>query len=357
MITEKDILQALTHVEDPDFKKDVVSLGMIRNIRISGNQVAFDFVLTTPACPMKDMLENAARNALLHMVSQDLNIEINMTSEVKSNRVIDSSLSHVKNVIAVASGKGGVGKSTVAATLARILAQSGAQVGLMDADIYGPSQPILTGTQGYKPQSKQEGEKNLMEPAIVEGVKVFSIGYLVENADPIAWRGPMLSSAIKQFIQDVAWGTIDYLIIDLPPGTGDVQITLSQALKLTGAVVVTTPQNIALADARRAIHMFQLPGLSVPILGVIENMAWFQTPDVPNKAYYIFGKEGGKKLAEETQVPFLGEIPLFEDLPGSEQNGSIWHNNTSTPFFYKIVGNLVRSIAQNANQSPSPTPK
>jgi ATP-binding protein involved in chromosome partitioning len=342
--SNKQILQALSHVDDPDLKKDIVTLGMVRNIDIQENSVEFDLVLTTPACPMKEVLENACITSIKHFLSKDLKVKVNIKSEVKNNSAMQGALSKVKNIIAIASGKGGVGKSTVATTLAKILAKSGAKVGLMDADIYGPSQPILTGTDAYQPESVSVDGKNLMIPADVDGVKVFSIGYLVKDSDPIVWRGPMLSSAIRQFVQDVHWGELDYLIVDLPPGTGDVQITLSQAIKITGAVIVTTPQRVAVADARRALQMFKMQGLNVPILGVVENMSWFETQDVPGKQYFIFGKGGAQGLAFETNTPFLGTVPLFENLPGNEK-GNIWENNPALNYFSEIAGNLVRSIA------------
>jgi ATP-binding protein involved in chromosome partitioning len=355
-ITPKQILQALSHVDDPDLHKDLVSLGMIRNIQIDGLQLAFDLVLTTPACPMKEMLERACITAIHHFISAQAQVTVNIKSEVRNNNALNSALSNVKNVIAIASGKGGVGKSTVAVSLAKILSLSGAKVGLLDADIYGPSQAILTGTTGYKPDSVASNDgRNLMTPADVDGVKVFSIGYLVQDKDPIAWRGPMLSSAIKQFVQDVKWGELDYLLVDMPPGTGDVQITLSQAITLTGAIIVTTPQEIAVADARRALNMFRMKGLEVPVLGIIENMAWFQTPQLPDQKFYIFGQNGGTLLSQELNVPYLGAIPLFENLPGPiEAKGNIWNQNPSIPFLSDIAGNMVRQLAVI---SAKPTPQ
>jgi ATP-binding protein involved in chromosome partitioning len=250
-----------------------------------------------------------------------------------------------------------VGKSNIAYTIAKVLSQSGASVGLMDADIYGPSQALLTGTADYKPESISVDGHNRMIPAEVDGVKVFSIAYLVGKSDPIAWRGPMLSSAIKQFMQDVEWGNLDYLIVDMPPGTGDVQITLAQSLALTGVVMVTTPQDIAVSDARRALMMFKMQGLQIPILGIIENMSWFETPDVPSKKYFIFGKKGGQLLSEETQTPFLGSIPIVEDLTGPSDNRD--DSNTSHSLIYKnvlhITGQMVREIARvQSGKSPQP---
>jgi ATP-binding protein involved in chromosome partitioning len=346
----KEILQALTHVDDPDLNKDIVTLGMVRNINIVDHHISFDLVLTTPACPMKDMLENACRNAIKHFLPGEPDVRINVTSEVKNNLAKTGALSGVKNIIAVASGKGGVGKSTVSLSLALTLSRAGAKVGLLDADIYGPSQPILTGTESYVPESKEEAGKSILQAAEVEGLKVFSIGYLVKQSDPIAWRGPMLSSALRQFIQDVNWGDLDYLIVDLPPGTGDIQITLCQAVDVTGVVLVTTPQKIAVADARRALQMFRMQGMMVPVLGVVENMAWFETPQLPGQAFYIFGKGGGEALATEANVPYLGSIPLMENLSSDEKQGNILFDNPTMPYFAKVAGEMVRSLAIQLNR-------
>ncbi len=356
-ITPKQILKALAYVDDPDLKKDIVTLGMVRNIHIEEGSISFDLVLTTPACPMKDMLKSACITSIHHFIDQGLQVNVNVTAEVKGTGGKGVYLQGVKNIIAIASGKGGVGKSNIAYTIAKVLSQSGASVGLMDADIYGPSQALLTGTADYKPESISVDGHNRMIPAEVDGVKVFSIAYLVGKSDPIAWRGPMLSSAIKQFMQDVEWGNLDYLIVDMPPGTGDVQITLAQSLALTGVVMVTTPQDIAVSDARRALMMFKMQGLQIPILGIIENMSWFETPDVPSKKYFIFGKKGGQLLSEETQTPFLGSIPIVEDLTGPSDNRD--DSNTSHSLIYKnvlhITGQMVREIARvQSGKSPQP---
>ncbi|MCK9480874.1 MAG: Mrp/NBP35 family ATP-binding protein [Bacteroidia bacterium] len=344
-ITPKEVLQALSVVIDPDFKKDIVTLGMVRHINIEGNKLSFDLVLTTPACPLKDMLEKGCRDAIRDRLSPDFIVDINVTSEVRKNIFMQGTLDGVKNVIAVASGKGGVGKSTVSLSLAKVLAESGAKVGLMDADIYGPSQPTLTGTESYKPTGVQGKDKNLMKAAEVGGLKVFSIGYLVEPGVAVAWRGPMMSTALRQFVSDVAWGELDYLIIDLPPGTGDAQLTLCAALKITGVVIVTTPQKVAMVDADRALQMFRMKGLTVPILGIIENMAWFETPELPNRKFYIFGDSAAKQLSEQSGVPLLGSVPIIENLSSDQNKGSIIENNPVLPYFKEIVGNLVRNLA------------
>lgn len=344
-ITPKEVLQALSVVIDPDFKKDIVTLGMVRHINIEGNKLAFDLVLTTPACPLKELLENGCRDAIRERLSPELVVDINVTSEVRKNIFMQGTLEGVKNVIAVASGKGGVGKSTVSLSLAKALAESGAKVGLMDADIYGPSQPTLTGTESYKPTGVQGKDKNLMKPAEAGNLKIFSIGYLVEPGVAVAWRGPMMSTALRQFVSDVAWGELDYLIIDMPPGTGDAQLTLCSALKITGAVIVTTPQKVAMVDADRALQMFRMQGLSVPVLGIIENMAWFETAELPGRKFYIFGDSAAKILADKSSVPILGSVPIVENLSADTNRGSIIENSPVMPYFKEIAGSLVRQLA------------
>ncbi len=354
-INHKEILKALSHVDDPDLKKDIVTLGMVRNVDFTEKSVGFDLVLTTPACPMKEMLEKACITAIQHFISKDLEVKVNVISEVKNSVFMQGALRNIKNVIAVASGKGGVGKSTVSVNLAQVLAQSGAKVGLLDADIYGPSQAILTNTQEFIPGAvPSEGRTDLMATASSFGLKIFSIGYLVKPTDPIVWRGPMLSSAIKQFVQDVDWGELDYLIIDLPPGTGDIQLTLSQAVSLSGVVIVTTPQELAVADARRALQMFKMPSLNIPVLGVIENMSWFQTPELPDKKFYLFGKGGGLLLSSESQVPFLGSIPMIENYSNTSSS-ELLPSSPAFKFFVEIAGSLVRSLAMNSSSNNNQT--
>ncbi|MFN5218593.1 MAG: Mrp/NBP35 family ATP-binding protein [Sphingomonadales bacterium] len=321
MITEEKVLAALRHVDDPDLKKDLVTLGMIQQLNIS-DKITFDLVLTTPACPMKDMMVNACKTAIRMMVDPDISVEINVTSQVSSTRSADAVLPGVKNVIAVGSGKGGVGKSSVAVSLALALKQSGASVGLLDADIYGPSIPTMFGVKEAPPMIQRDG-KQWIVPIEKQGIKLLSIGFMAAPDQAIVWRGPMISSAFRQFINDTEWGNLDYLIIDLPPGTGDVQITLSQMVPLTGLVLVTTPQEVAMADARRAISMFKMPSIAKPILGVVENMSYFVPDDMPDKRYYIFGQGGGKRLAEETGIDFLGELPLIQGYMAMADEGRI----------------------------------
>jgi len=310
MKVDKDlILKALSNVQDPDLRRDIVTLNMVKDIRIEGNQIFVKVNLTTPACPLKDNIKNDCINEIKKVVGSDYSIQVEMGSSVTShiNEIKEKLLPGVKNTIAVASGKGGVGKSTVAVNLAVALAKDGASVGLIDADIYGPSIPLML---GVKEQPKMIGEdpNNVkLLPLERYGVKLMSIGFLIDDNTPVIWRGPMASGAIKQFMSDVLWGELDYLIFDLPPGTGDIQLTLVQTIPLTGAVVVTTPQDVALIDARKAIKMFER--VNVTILGLVENMSYFIAPDT-GKRYDIFGNGGGRKAAEEMGIPFLGEIPI-----------------------------------------------
>lgn len=305
--TEADILAALSTVIDPDLKKDVVTLGMIKDLKINGEQVTFTFELTTPSCPIKDQFEAQVRGAAERVAGVG-NVKVNVTARVSQKAGRTSNvLPGVKNTIAVASGKGGVGKSTVAANLAVALAMDGAKVGLLDADIYGPSAPIMFGLVGQKPMMRKIGEKAIMEPIEADGVKIMSIGFLVEPDTAVVWRGPMASGALKQFMSEVDWGDLDYLIFDMPPGTGDIQLTLVQSIPLTGAVVVTTPQDVALADARKGVRMFEK--VHVPVLGVVENMSYFECGSCGTREE-IFSHGGGIKAAEDFHVPFLGGLPL-----------------------------------------------
>jgi ATP-binding protein involved in chromosome partitioning len=341
-VTKEQILSALSHVDDPDLHKDLVTLNMIQNIVIDSKTVRFDVELTTPACPMKDMIRNACVNAVHHFVDKGLEVMPNMTSKVTSLRLDEKVLPEVRNIIAVASGKGGVGKSTVAVNLARSLVKSGAKVGLMDADIYGPSIPTMMGLKGQRPGA----EDHKMIPLEKDGIKIISIGFLVDDNQAIVWRGPMASSAIRQFATDVKWGELDYLILDLPPGTGDIHLTIAQSFPLSGAIIVTTPQEVALADCKKALGMFKSPGIQIPVLGVIENMSWFSPPEDSEKKYYLFGKGGGQKFAEEFSIPLLGQIPLVEQIMNASDNGNtIEDNGVITNAYDDLAGEVARFIA------------
>ncbi|MCC6570121.1 MAG: Mrp/NBP35 family ATP-binding protein [Chitinophagales bacterium] len=345
-ITEQQILHALSQVEDPDFKKDLVSLGMIKDLTFSDDNIKFTIELTTPACPMKEKLENDCRNAIAQLVSNVVKVDIDFSSRVTTLRDVKSDiLPSVKNIITVASGKGGVGKSTVSVNLALALLRSGARVGLIDADIYGPSVPTMLGLQSARPTIQKIDDKNKIVPVDYLGMQVMSIGFLIQDKQPVAWRGPMATSALRQIITDVLWEDLDYLVLDLPPGTGDIHLTLAQLVPVTGAVVVTTPQEVALADARKAIAFYQLESVHVPVLGVVENMSYFTPPELPDKKYYIFGKGGGRLLAQQFEVPFLGELPIEQDIREGGDFGKPIALQTST-VASKAFEQLAQTVAQ-----------
>jgi ATP-binding protein involved in chromosome partitioning len=305
-ITKNNVIDALRNVDDPDLHKDLVTLNMIDNVEVDGINVSFDVVLTTPACPLKDKIKNDCIEAVKKDIPNVGEINIKLTSKVTSQFGGENIIPGVKNTIAVASGKGGVGKSTVAANLAIALAKEGAKVGLIDADIYGPSIPLMFGIE-KNPQLHKNPDSDKIQPLESYGIKVMSIGFLVDDNQAIIWRGPMASSAVKQFMTDLDWGELDYLIFDLPPGTGDIQLTLVQTIPLTGSVIVSTPQDVALIDARKGLKMFEK--VNVPVLGIVENMSYFIAPDT-GKRYDIFGNGGAEKLAKELGAKFLGEIPI-----------------------------------------------
>ncbi len=355
-ITVDSVIDALKYVDDPDLKKDLVTLGMIKDVVVDGKNVSFTVVLTTPACPMKDMIHNACVNAITHYVDKEAVVKVNMTANVTSTRDKDTgTLSKIKNIIAVASGKGGVGKSTVAANLAVALVKQGAKVGLVDADIYGPSQTIMFDVQNEMPGKSEYEGKPKMAPVESYGVKLNSVGFLAGPDQVIALRGPMASKALSQLFLDTNWGELDYLIVDLPPGTGDIQITLCSQIPLTGAIIVSTPQAVALADARKGIALFKLPALNVPILGIIENMAYFTPEELPNNKYYIFGKDGAKNLAEELNIPLLGQIPLVQSIREAGDAGRPAILQETTPqalAFREMAQNTAQQIAiLNANKA------
>lgn len=355
-MTKEKVLEALSNVQEPDLGKDLVTLNMVKDIAIEGNYVSFTVVLTTPACPMKDMIKNACINAIKLLVSKEATVQVNFPSNTTTKRTDEGTvLPKVKNIIAVVSGKGGVGKSTVAANLALALSQGGAKVGLMDADIYGPSVPIMFGVRGERPMMMEIEGKGMIVPLEKYGIKLMSIGLLVDEKNAVVWRGPMASSAIRQFVTDVYWDELDYLVVDMPPGTGDIHLTLMQTVPVTGSVIVTTPQDVALADAKKGIAMFGQAQMNVPIIGLVENMSYFTPAELPENKYYIFGKEGGKRLAEEYDLPFLGQIPLVQSIrEGGDSGVPIMMSDDviSRKAFEGFASYVVRSIAmRNANIS------
>jgi ATP-binding protein involved in chromosome partitioning len=359
-ITKQQVIDALKYVDDPDLKKDLVTLNMIKDVEVKGKQISFTVVLTTPACPMKDMIHNACMNAILHYVDKEALVKINMTANVTSKKEKDeTTLKDVKNIVAVASGKGGVGKSTIASNLALGLARQGAKVGLVDADIYGPSQHIMFGVEREGPGSAEFNGQKKMSPVISYDVKINSIGFLAAPNQAIALRGPMATKALIQLFHETVWGELDYLIVDLPPGTGDIQISLCTQIPLTGAVVVCTPQDVAIADARKAISLFQLAQTNIPVLGLIENMAWFTPKELPDNKYFIFGKDGVKNLSEELDIPLLAQIPLVQSVREAGDIGrpAVLQENTPQALgFTELAQNVAQQVAiRNATVVPSTT--
>ncbi len=355
-MTDQDIMKALGNVQEPDLGKDLVTLNMVKDVVIDGNRVSFTVVLTTPACPLKEMIKNACINAVKILVNKEAEVTVNFTSNTSSNRHdAKTVLSGVKNIIAIVSGKGGVGKSTVAANFALALSEGGAKVGLMDADIYGPSQHIMFGIRGERPLMKDNGAKGLIVPIKKFGIKIMSIGLLVDEKQAVVWRGPMVSSAIRQFVTEVDWGELDYLIIDMPPGTGDIHLTIVQTVPVTGVIVVTTPQVVAIADAKKGVAMFGQAQLKVPVIGLVENMSYFIPAELPGNKYYIFGKDGGKNLADEFDIPFLGQIPLVQSIREGGDIGiplMLSDDEITKKAFAEFAGNAARGIAmRNANMA------
>lgn len=350
--SKSDIIKALSTVEDPDLKRDLVSLNMVKDIVVDEKKVSFTVILTTPACPLKEKIRQDCEEAVRRVVGSAVAIDIHITSFVTTQRSNTPILPGVKNIIAVASGKGGVGKSTVTSNLAVALAREGARVGLIDADIYGPSIPTMFNCEHEQPYVKQVNGKNIIIPVEQYGVKLLSIGFLTPPDSAVVWRGPMASSALKQFFGDADWGELDYLLIDLPPGTSDIHLTMVQTVPVTGAVIVTTPQKVALADANKGLAMFKQPQINVPILGIVENMAYFTPEELPDNRYYIFGKEGGKKLSEKHNVPLLGQIPLVQSIRESGDSGlpAALKEGITGEAFYQLARALARQIAiRNAN--------
>jgi ATP-binding protein involved in chromosome partitioning len=345
-ITQTDILKALSKVDDPDLKRDLVSLNMIKDVEVTPKKISFTVVLTTPACPLKEKIRQDCLEAV-EPLADGREIDIAITSSVTTSRNNAPLLPGVKNIIAIASGKGGVGKSTVTTNLAVALAKSGAKVGLIDADIFGPSIPTMFNCEHEQPAVQEINGKNIIIPLEQYGVKLMSIGFLAPPDSAVVWRGPMASSALKQFFSDALWGELDYLLIDLPPGTSDIHLTMVQTVPVTGAVIVTTPQKVALADANKGLAMFKQPQINVPILGIVENMAYFTPEELPNNQYFIFGKDGGKNLSEKYNVPLLGQIPLVQSIRESGDSGlpAVLKEGPVGKAFMDLAEALARQIA------------
>ncbi|MBL7950633.1 MAG: Mrp/NBP35 family ATP-binding protein [Flavobacteriales bacterium] len=312
-ITEEAILAALSRIIEPDLKKDIVELDLVRDVTVDDNTVHVHVEVSNPAMHSRKRMEEAVVFNLQQALGKDVQVKVNVTP-LSGESNLRKVLPYVKHIVAVASGKGGVGKSTITANLAVGLARLGLKVGLVDADIHGPSMPIMFDTVHERPTTIEKDGKRLIVPVESHGVKLLSIGFFADPSQAIAWRGPMASKALEQLFKDADWGELDIMLVDLPPGTSDIHLSLVQAVPLTGAVVVSTPQPVALADARKGVGFFQLPSVNVPVLGIVENMAWFTPAELPNNKYYIFGQGGARVLAEELKVPLLGEIPLVQSI-------------------------------------------
>lgn len=354
-ITKTQIEMALSHVMDPDLGRNLVELGMIENIAVDGLKVSFDLVLTTAGCPLKQKLHDDCVNAVHEYVDRHAEVSVNLTARPMQQPDPAAEFPNIKHTLLVASGKGGVGKSTVAANLAIALARTGAKVGLVDADIYGPSIPTMFHIDAEDIFGEMHDGKEYMKPVEKYGIKLMSIGFLVDAGKALVWRGPMASNALKQMLTQTWWDEIDYLVVDMPPGTGDVQLTVAQTLPVTGAVMVSTPQQVAIADVTRAAEMFGLDGVNIPILGFVENMAYFTPAELPQNKYYIFGKGGCVKLANQLGAPVLGEIPLVQSIAESGDAGkpvALW-SDMPTPeneAFMHLAENVVKEICKMENK-------
>lgn len=357
-ITKEKVLEALKNVDDPDLHKDIVTLGMVRDLVVEGLNVNFTVMLTTPACPMKELIHKASVNAVLHFVNKEAKVTVKMDADVTSRRKDKTALPEVKNIIAIASGKGGVGKSTVAANLAVALARQGAKVGLVDADIYGPSIPTMFDVVNERPLVKNIEGVSKMLPIENYGVKLNSIGFMASPDQAIPWRGPMASKALNELLHKTVWGELDYLIIDLPPGTGDIHLSLVTTVPLSAAIIVSTPQQVALADAKRGVNMFQLPQINVPVLGLIENMAWFTPAELPENKYYIFGKDGVQNMAAQMGLPLLGQIPLIQSICDAGDAGRpvVLQENTPQALAFTELAKTVAQQIAILNNTPVAEP-
>ncbi|MDR0815294.1 MAG: Mrp/NBP35 family ATP-binding protein [Bacteroidales bacterium] len=348
-ITVDEVTGALKHVVHPSAGKDVVSLGMVQDMRIDGLAVAFTLVFAKAQDPVKNSIVGACEKALRYYVHPEVTVQIRTLPEPSAPKAAKKQTLQAKHIIAVASGKGGVGKSTVAVNLAVALSRMGYSVGLLDADIYGPSVPKMLGVEGITPEARTEQGEERIIPVERYGVRILSIGFFVPANDAVIWRGPMATSALKQLLYQAEWGNPDFLLIDLPPGTGDVHLTIVQELPLTGAVIVSTPQQVALADVVKGVNMFRNEKVNVPVLGLVENMAWFTPAELPQSRYYLFGKEGCKQLAERENLPLLAQIPLVQSIGESSDNGRpIVANEDSAvaQAFMNLAENVVTAVGK-----------
>lgn len=361
-LSDQSILSTLQGIKHPEYGKDLVSLGMIQDLRITSNEISFTLSLLKSNDPFASSVKKTCIKILNLAFGNEVKVNIDVKAPVnqpkESPYKAQASVSRVKNIIAVSSGKGGVGKSTIAVNLAVAVAKTGARVGLVDADIFGPSIPKMFGTEDIRPDVTKEGDLELIQPVESFGVKHLSIGYFVNPSEALVWRGPMATNALKQLIHQGAWGELEYLFVDMPPGTSDIHLTLVQEVALTGAIIVSTPQDIALADAVKGISMFTGKSVNVPILGLVENMAWFTPEELSNNRYYIFGKDGCKKLADRMRLPLLGQIPIVQSIREGGDNGTpaaLIEGPLATAFD-ELAVNLLRELNKRNDEIP-PTQK
>jgi len=322
-ISTESVIQALSNVVEPDLKKSITELGLVHDVKVDGKKIHFVVKITNPTMHARKRMQEACAFAIERVLGREWELDVEIQALQKEEQTVETRrvLPGVKHIVAVASGKGGVGKSTISVNLAVGLAKRGFKVGLIDADIYGPSAPTMLDLTHERPTTVNVDGKDLIKPLENHGVKVLSIGFFTDSSQAIVWRGPMATKALNQMVNDTHWGDLDYMIVDLPPGTGDVHLTLVQAVPLTGAIIVSTPQEVALADARKGVAMFQLPTVNVPVLGIIENMAWFTPAELPDNKYYLFGKDGAANLAEALKVPLIGQLPLIQSIRESGDVG------------------------------------
>ena len=350
MIRREDVLEVLSNVQDPETKKDIVSSNLIEDVAIEGDMIRLTVYVNNPAMHARNRMKEAIEFNLKSRLSKDVRISCSVKQKSLANSANRKVLPEVKNIVAIASGKGGVGKSTVTSNLAAGLAKNGYKVGLIDADIYGPSLPTMFDLVGERPKMVEVEGKSLISPIESHGVKILSIGFFTDKENAVVWRGPMASKALLQMFNDAHWGLLDFLLVDLPPGTGDIHLSLIQSIPLDGVVIVSTPQEVALADARRGVNMFKMENVKVPIIGMVENMSWFTPEELPENKYYIFGRDGTKNLSEGLNVPFLGQIPLVQSIRESGDIGApavLQYESLISSVFDELVTNFVTQIENN----------
>lgn len=347
MIKREDVLDVLSNIQEPELNKDIVSSNLIEDLTVEGNKVSLTVYVTNPAMHARNRMKEAIEFNLKSRLSSELEVHCSVKQKVLDHKSVRKVLPKVKNIIAIASGKGGVGKSTITSNLAAGLAKKGFKVGLIDADIYGPSMPTMFDLVNERPKMVEIEGASLISPILSHGVKILSIGFFTDKENAVVWRGPMASKALLQMFNDAHWGELDFILVDLPPGTGDIHLSLIQSIPLDGVVIVSTPQEVALADARRGVNMFKMDNVKVPIIGLVENMSWFTPEELPNNRYYIFGRDGAKNLSEGLDVPFLGQIPIVQSLRESGDTGKpavLQEKSNISSIFDDMVVNFIKEL-------------